>query len=53
MEYTVREIAEILQASYVGNGDLMIMGVNQIDKASQGDLTFMGQKKYHQYLETT
>lgn len=53
MEYSVRELAEILESPFVGNGDLMITGVNQIDKACDGDLTFMGQKKYHQFLATT
>lgn len=53
MEYSVSEIAEMLDAPYIGNGDLMIMGVNQIDKAKNGDITFLGQKKYEQFLGTT
>lgn len=53
MEYSVSEIAELLDASFIGNGDLMITGVNQIDKAQNGDITFLGQKKYEQYLTSS
>lgn len=43
---TLSEIAGILDLSYSGNGDQRILGINEIHKVDNGDLTFADIPKY-------
>lgn len=47
------EIAERLQCELRGNGDVEIRGVNGIDDAGPGELTFVANMKYLAKLQTT
>lgn len=40
MEKTLREIADLIGGEVAGNGELKITGLNRIDAAGEGDLTF-------------
>jgi UDP-3-O-[3-hydroxymyristoyl] glucosamine N-acyltransferase len=53
MEKTVGELATFLDGEVVGNADTIITGINGITEAREGDLTFIANPKYMQYLETT
>jgi UDP-3-O-[3-hydroxymyristoyl] glucosamine N-acyltransferase len=49
----LQEIARLLQAELVGNGDREIHRVAKIEEAGEGDLTFLANMKYARYLATT
>ena len=53
MTKKVKEIAEFLKGELVGNGDVLIKGVNGIDQASEGDLAFLLNSKAEALLEST
>jgi UDP-3-O-[3-hydroxymyristoyl] glucosamine N-acyltransferase len=46
-------LAEKLGATLEGDGDIVVHGLAPIESASSGDLTFLANKKYQKYLETT
>lgn len=50
---TLREIAELLDARLIGDGDVRISGVKGIDEAGPGDLTFIANPKYRDRLAST
>ena len=47
--FTIDEICQRVNGRLVGPPDLMITGVEQIDRAGPSQLTFIGQKKYAQF----
>ncbi len=49
----VKQIASLLEAELVGNEDLEISNINTIEKATEGELTFLANKKYEKFLSTT
>ncbi|MFA6142615.1 MAG: UDP-3-O-(3-hydroxymyristoyl)glucosamine N-acyltransferase [Candidatus Omnitrophota bacterium] len=49
----VKEIAEFLKGELVGSGDVLIKGVNGIDRASEGELAFLLTSKAEALLEST
>ncbi|WP_457568115.1 UDP-3-O-(3-hydroxymyristoyl)glucosamine N-acyltransferase [Desulfurobacterium sp.] len=53
MEVTVRELAQLIGCRIKGNPDLKIRGVNEIQKAREGELTFLTNPKYEKFLKTT
>lgn len=53
MNMSVRDIAELVGGTVVGDGDVRVTGVNGIEEAGQGELTFLGSPRYLSYLETT
>jgi UDP-3-O-[3-hydroxymyristoyl] glucosamine N-acyltransferase len=53
MTFTLREIAERLQAELLGKGDTVISGVAGIENAGPGQLTFLANPKYAHHLKTT
>ncbi|MBE9545914.1 MAG: UDP-3-O-(3-hydroxymyristoyl)glucosamine N-acyltransferase [Proteobacteria bacterium] len=53
MEKKLSEIAELLNGTVVGNGDIAINDIKGIDEAKEGDLTFIANPKYRGKLETT
>ncbi len=44
---SVKEAANFLQIEYVGDGGLIITGINEIHKVEKGDLTFVDVEKYY------
>lgn len=49
----VKEIAELLHGSVVGDGEIEIARVAKIEEAVEGDITFLSNPKYEKYLTTT
>ena len=49
----LREIAEHVGGTVVGNADVEVTGVRGIDEAGEGDLTFISNPKYKGRLEET
>ncbi len=49
----IREIAERLGVRWVGDGEVEIAGVAQIENAQEGDLTFLSNVRYRRYLATS
>jgi UDP-3-O-[3-hydroxymyristoyl] glucosamine N-acyltransferase len=50
---TLRELAERLQCRLDGDGEIEIARVTGIEHAAAGDLTFIANPKYQQFLQTT
>lgn len=53
LEFSVGQIAEMLGASVQGDAAGMISGFGKIESATQGELTFLANAKYEQYIYTT
>lgn len=45
--YTVKEIAGLINCSFVGNEDHAVTGINEIHKVEPGDLVFVDHPKYY------
>ena len=46
---TLKQLAELVHGTLVGNPDLLINGVSTIDDGKPETITFIGYKKYNQY----
>ncbi len=44
---TLKELAELTQTSIIGNGDMLVSGINEIHKVESGDITFVDHPKYY------
>ena len=53
MSYTLRQLADELQARLLGDGSCIIKGVATLQNAGEGDLSFLANRRYFQYLNTT
>lgn len=53
MEFTVDQIAEILEGTVEGNGGLSLNTFGKIQEAGQGAVSFLANDKYEPYLYTT
>ncbi|WP_022846913.1 UDP-3-O-(3-hydroxymyristoyl)glucosamine N-acyltransferase [Desulfurobacterium sp. TC5-1] len=53
MEVSIGEIAKSIGCRVKGNPDIKIKGVNEIQKAKEGELTFLTNPKYEKFLRTT
>ena len=53
MKKTAKEVAQLIGGEVVGQEDLVITGINSIEDAKQGDLTFADSKKHAQFIEKT
>lgn len=45
--YTLSQIAEIINAKYVGKDDFPVLGMNEIHVVSSGDIVFVDHTKYY------
>ena len=45
--YTLKEIAEIINTSYIGNDDFPVLGMNEIHVVEPGDIVFVDHPKYY------
>jgi UDP-3-O-[3-hydroxymyristoyl] glucosamine N-acyltransferase len=52
-EYSILEIANLLNGKIEGNKDLLIRNIAKIEEAGDGDLSFLANPKYFKYLNTT
>jgi UDP-3-O-[3-hydroxymyristoyl] glucosamine N-acyltransferase len=53
MEFSVEQIASILEGSVDGDGNLMVNTFGKIQDAGQGELSFLANDKYEQYIYTS
>ncbi len=52
-QYTLARIAELLGAELIGDGDLAISRIATLEKAVEGEISFLANKKYRAQLEST
>ena len=45
---TVKEVAEIIDCSFVGNERHLVVGLNEIHRVETGDLVFVDHPKYYE-----
>jgi UDP-3-O-[3-hydroxymyristoyl] glucosamine N-acyltransferase len=53
MSITLDQLAETLGATVIGDGSVTITGCSPIDKAGPNEITFLANRKYAQFLNTT
>lgn len=53
MKKKLKEIAELIGGTLVGDGEIEITGIASLDDASEGLISFVAQKKYISRIETT
>lgn len=53
MAFTLAQLAQKLGAEVHGNGELEIRKVATLEKAGEGEITFLSNKKYRHFLEQT
>ena len=46
-QYTLKEIAEIINSTYVGADDFPVLGMNEIHVVTPGDIVFVDHPKYY------
>lgn len=46
-ELSIKELAELIQAEYIGDPDFLVTGLNEIHMVEPGDLTFVDHPKYY------
>jgi UDP-3-O-[3-hydroxymyristoyl] glucosamine N-acyltransferase len=51
LELTLNEIARIIKGRIIGDGQLTISGVNALDKASPGDISFFFDNRYRDFVK--
>ena len=47
-KYSLQEIAEILDISFIGNGNFPVLGLNEIHVVEEGDIVFVDHPKYYE-----
>ena len=45
--YTLKQIAEIINSSYIGTDDFPVYGMNEIHVVTPGDIVFVDHPKYY------
>lgn len=53
MEFSAKQIAELLDAEIDGNPEVLVTTLSKIEEGKEGTLSFLGNPKYEQYLYTT
>lgn len=53
MQFTAKQISEIVDGSVEGDGNVVVSKVEKIEEAGEGGLTFLANPKYENYLYTT
>lgn len=53
MEFSAREIAEIVGGTIEGNPEVKVSNLSKIEEGKKGTLTFLGNLKYESYLYNT
>lgn len=52
-QYKLSQLAEMLEAELIGDGDTVISSIATLAKASQGQISFLSNSKYRSQLEST
>ena len=45
--YSLKEIAELIDAKFVGSEDFPVLGMNEIHVVEEGDIVFVDHPKYY------
>ena len=53
MEYTVKQIADLLGAKVIGDEKILISGINSLEGASSGEISFFADRRYAEDLKKT
>ena len=53
MRVTVREVAQLLGGTVIGDDQQIITGISSLTEASPGDISFLANPKYESYLGET
>ena len=53
MEFSVKQIADLIGGTVVGDSDMAITQFGKIQEAGKGDISFLANLKYEQYIYTT
>lgn len=53
VQYTLRQLADILQAQLEGDEGIIITNIAPLDRAKEGDISFLVDQNYQQYLFNT
>src|SRR5438309_8393197 len=53
MQFTAAQIAVLINGKVDGNPDIAVSSFGKIEEASEGQLTFLANPKYEEYLYTT
>ena len=53
MEFSAKQIAELLNGKIIGDSDIKVSSVSKIEEGFAGSLSFLANPKYIQYLYTT
>ncbi len=53
MEFTARQVAEVIQGSIEGNPEVKVTRLSKIEEGEPGSLTFLANPKYTQYIYST
>lgn len=53
MKKSIKDIAAFVGGAVVGDGDVLIEHIRPIDEAKEGDLTFLANPKYREWLDDT
>lgn len=52
-QYTLKEIAALINAKYIGSDDFAVLGINEIHMVEPGDITFVNVEKYYKTALTS
>ncbi len=53
MQFSVKQIGELLKAEVVGDENVQISSLSELQNAGQGDISFFSNKKYEDLLYNT
>jgi len=53
MNFTLKQIAEIVGGKITGNENLTVVSINTLQDAAENELSFFGNPKYEHFLKTT
>ena len=52
LDFKIKKIAEIFDAKLIGNKEVKITGISDIENSEKGDITFLSNEKYKKYLDS-
>lgn len=53
MQISAKELAQLLNGTIEGNADVLVYAPSKIEEGGEGTISFLGNKKYEQYVATT
>ena len=53
MEFTIQQIAQLISGTVQGDGSVKVSGLGKIQEAKQGQIAFLANPKYEQFIYTT